>query len=127
MKTLKNPVVPRFRRSMFQKALFGAPRDLRDPALTHKLSLVAFFAWVGLGADGLSSSCNKKFSSSPDTALWGNHHGDLGHCFERAPAQFASHAYSKAGDYRMILTVDDGSALFLGSGIIVQDRVILTL
>ena len=26
-------------------------------SIFHKLSLIAFFAWVGLGADGLSSSC----------------------------------------------------------------------
>ena len=37
--------------------LFGKPRDLKDTHLFHKLSLVAFFAWIGLGADGLSSSC----------------------------------------------------------------------
>src|SRR5271157_6252123 len=36
--------------------LIGGARDIRDPNLFHKLSLVAFFAWVGLGADGLSSS-----------------------------------------------------------------------
>jgi amino acid transporter len=36
--------------------LFGKPRDLRDPRLFHDVSLIAFFAWVGLGADGLSSS-----------------------------------------------------------------------
>jgi amino acid transporter len=36
--------------------VLGRPRDLRDPAVFHTLSLVAFFAWVGLGADGLSSS-----------------------------------------------------------------------
>jgi amino acid transporter len=36
--------------------LFGKPRDLRDPNLFHHVSLIAFFAWVGLGADGLSSS-----------------------------------------------------------------------
>lgn len=36
--------------------LFGAPRDLSDRSLFHKLSLVPFLAWVGLGADGLSSS-----------------------------------------------------------------------
>ena len=44
---------------MIQKlkhALFGAPRDLRDPHTYHAVSLVAFLAWVGLGADGLSSS-----------------------------------------------------------------------
>src|SRR4029079_10625095 len=36
--------------------LFGKPRDLSDPELFHRVSLVAFLAWVGLGADGLSSS-----------------------------------------------------------------------
>jgi amino acid transporter len=38
-------------------ALIGRSRDLSDQSLFHKLSLIAFFAWVGLGADGLSSSC----------------------------------------------------------------------
>jgi amino acid transporter len=37
--------------------LFGAPKDPSDPRVFHKLSLVAFLAWIGLGADGLSSSC----------------------------------------------------------------------
>jgi amino acid transporter len=36
--------------------VFGAPRDVKDPAAFHKLSLIALLAWVGLGADGLSSS-----------------------------------------------------------------------
>ncbi len=36
--------------------LVGKPRDLKDPSLFHHISLVAFLAWVGLGADGLSSS-----------------------------------------------------------------------
>jgi amino acid transporter len=36
--------------------LFGKPRDLRDRQLFHRLSLVPFLAWIGLGADGLSSS-----------------------------------------------------------------------
>ncbi len=35
----------------------GAARSPRDRSIYHKISLVAFFAWVGLGADGLSSSC----------------------------------------------------------------------
>jgi amino acid transporter len=45
--------------SMFQRlirAIFGAPRHLRDPHLFHKMSLIPVLAWVGLGADGLSSS-----------------------------------------------------------------------
>ncbi len=35
----------------------GPRRNVRDPNLFHNLSLVAFLAWVGLGSDGLSSSC----------------------------------------------------------------------
>ena len=37
--------------------LFGRARSLGDDDLFHKVSLIAVFAWVGLGADGLSSSC----------------------------------------------------------------------
>ncbi len=36
--------------------MLGAPRDLRDPRTFHAISLIALLAWVGLGADGLSSS-----------------------------------------------------------------------
>jgi amino acid transporter len=35
----------------------GPPRDVRDPNVLHSMSLIAFLAWVGLGSDGLSSSC----------------------------------------------------------------------
>ncbi|MFA7402839.1 MAG: APC family permease [Pelobacteraceae bacterium] len=38
------------------RALFGAPKYLKDPHLFHKMSLIPILAWVGLGADGLSSS-----------------------------------------------------------------------
>jgi len=36
--------------------VIGRPRDLADRSIYHHLSLIAFLAWVGLGADGLSSS-----------------------------------------------------------------------
>ncbi len=36
--------------------VFGKPKDPLDSNVFHKLSLIAFLAWVGLGADGLSSS-----------------------------------------------------------------------
>src|SRR5882762_9156624 len=36
--------------------VFGKPRDIKDPNVFHHVSLIAFLAWVGLGADGLSSS-----------------------------------------------------------------------
>jgi amino acid transporter len=39
-----------------RQRIFGKPRDVRDPSVFHHISLIAFFAWVGLGADGLSSS-----------------------------------------------------------------------
>src|SRR5216683_2454188 len=35
----------------------GPARDVRDPQIFQHLSLIAFLAWVGLGSDGLSSSC----------------------------------------------------------------------
>src|SRR6266849_6095334 len=40
----------------FKRAILGAPRDFKDPNMFHRISLIAFLAWVGLGADGLSSS-----------------------------------------------------------------------
>src|ERR1035437_3526945 len=37
--------------------VFGKRKNPLDPHVFHHLSLIAFFAWIGLGADGLSSSC----------------------------------------------------------------------
>src|SRR5688572_29862920 len=37
--------------------LVGKPLNLQDRSVYQHISLVAFLAWVGLGADGLSSSC----------------------------------------------------------------------
>ena len=37
--------------------LMGGKKNLLDPRIHHTLALVAFFAWVGLGSDGLSSAC----------------------------------------------------------------------
>lgn len=39
-----------------RRVLVGPPRSLSDHSLFHRVSLVAVLAWVGLGADGLSSS-----------------------------------------------------------------------
>ena len=54
-----------------KRVILGAPRDIKDPTVFHKISLIAFLAWVGLGADGLSSS-----SYGPDEAFraLGEHH-----------------------------------------------------
>jgi 16S rRNA (guanine1207-N2)-methyltransferase len=39
-----------------KRIVIGAPRDLADSSTFHNISLIALLAWVGLGADGLSSS-----------------------------------------------------------------------
>ena len=53
------------------RRVLGKPRDVTDPHALHKISLIAFLAWVGLGADGLSSS-----AYGPEEAFraLGNHH-----------------------------------------------------
>lgn len=40
-----------------REAVIGKPRDPMNPETRRHIALIAFFAWVGLGADGLSSSC----------------------------------------------------------------------
>jgi amino acid transporter len=53
----------------------GPPRDPNQPGVAHELTLVAFLAWVGLGADGLSSS-----AYGPDESFRALlEHGDHGH------------------------------------------------
>jgi amino acid transporter len=44
--------------------LVGSPRDLRDRSIFHRIALAPLLAWIGLGADGLSSS-----SYGPDEAF----------------------------------------------------------
>jgi hypothetical protein len=39
-----------------RRRLIGAPRDFHEPSVFHKISLIPILAWIGLGADGLSSS-----------------------------------------------------------------------
>ena len=54
-----------------RRLIIGGARSHEDRNLFHKLSLIAFFAWIGLGADGLSSS-----SYGPEEAFnaLGSHH-----------------------------------------------------
>ena len=61
-----------------RRAIFGAPKDVKDPHAFHKLSLIALLAWVGLGADGLSSSAygpDEAFRALVDEG--GGHHTGL--------------------------------------------------
>ena len=48
------PASPEAKRSLW-RLLVGRPRSLDDTSLFHRISLIPFLAWVGLGADGLSS------------------------------------------------------------------------
>jgi amino acid transporter len=43
-------------KDLVKRVFLGKSKDPLDPGVFEKLSLVAFLAWVGLGADGLSSS-----------------------------------------------------------------------
>ena len=45
--------------TLFEKIkhkIIGMPRNVNEPSIFHKLSLIPLLAWIGLGADGLSSS-----------------------------------------------------------------------
>lgn len=41
----------------FSQFLLGKPRNPLNPDTQRHIALIAFLAWIGLGADGLSSSC----------------------------------------------------------------------
>jgi amino acid transporter len=53
-----------------KRKLIGEPKNLKEASIFHKLSLIPILAWIGLGADGLSSS-----SYGPEEAFraLGNH------------------------------------------------------
>jgi len=40
-----------------KQIVIGNPINPFNPSILRHISLIAFFAWIGLGADGLSSSC----------------------------------------------------------------------
>ena len=54
-----------------RRALIGRPRDFFDPRTYRYISLVALLAWVGLGADGLSSSA---YGPEETFRALGHHH-----------------------------------------------------
>ncbi len=59
--------------SRLRRLVFGAPRDVQDPGIFHKIALIPFLAWVGLGADGLSSSAygpEEAFRNARRTPTW---------------------------------------------------------
>jgi len=54
-----------------RRVLVGGARSPHDPGTFHSMSLIAFFAWVGLGADGLSSAV---YGPSEAFAALGDYH-----------------------------------------------------
>jgi amino acid transporter len=44
------------RKNKLRDVIFGAPRDPMAPETRKHIALAAFLAWIGIGADGLSSS-----------------------------------------------------------------------
>lgn len=48
-----------------REAVIGKPHNPLHPDTRHNIALVAFLAWIGLGADGLSSACY-----GPEESLW---------------------------------------------------------
>ncbi|TRZ71007.1 MAG: APC family permease [Bacteroidetes bacterium] len=55
-----------------RKIFVGKARDLKDENIFEKVTLVAIMAWVGLGSDGLSSSC---YGPEEAYRALGNYHG----------------------------------------------------
>ena len=56
-KDQKTPEPPESWIRRLKRIIIGRARSPAEKGIFHKLSLIAFFAWIGLGADGLSSSC----------------------------------------------------------------------
>ncbi len=53
--------------------LIGKPKSIKDPTLFHKLALIPLLAWIGLGADGLSSASygpEEAFRTLGPTPIW---------------------------------------------------------
>ncbi|MFZ4570574.1 MAG: APC family permease [Bacteroidales bacterium] len=55
-----------------RKVFVGNARDLKDQNIFEKVTLVAIMAWIGLGSDGLSSSC---YGPEEAYRALGNYHG----------------------------------------------------
>ncbi len=59
IRAVEEPVEPEAPTTLggrIRRFLIGRPRDLTDRSIFRRLSLIPLLAWIGLGADGLSSS-----------------------------------------------------------------------
>src|SRR5215469_487634 len=78
--------------------IFGPPKDVHHPHTFHSLSLIAMLAWVGLGADGLSSSAYGPEAAFRELVSDGHDYSSLavGLAFATALTVFIiSYAYSR--------------------------------
>src|SRR5580658_6126344 len=78
--------------------LFGTAKDVRSEKTFHSISLIAMLAWVGLGADGLSSSAYGPEAAFRELVSGGADHSSLavGLAFGTAVTVFViSYAYSR--------------------------------
>jgi amino acid transporter len=56
----------------FRKLFVGGARNLKDEKIFEQVTLAAILAWIGLGSDGLSSSC---YGPEEAYRALGGHHG----------------------------------------------------
>jgi amino acid transporter len=78
--------------------LVGAPKDVHSEQTFHSISLIAMLAWVGLGADGLSSSAYGPEAAFRELVTDGRDYSSLavGLAFAMAITVFIiSYAYSR--------------------------------
>ena len=100
-----------------RRFLFGPPLDVRDPEALHKLSLVALLAWVGLGADGLSSSA---YGPEETFRALGEH---TGLAFFLALATAATVAIISFGYIRIIEQFPTGGGGYLVASRLLHEKV----
>jgi amino acid transporter len=116
-------------------ALIGKPRDIKDSSLFHKLSLIPLLAWIGLGADGLSSS-----SYGPEEAFRAiGSHAYLGVFLAIATAftvLIISYSYSRiiehfphgGGGYIVAThTISEGAGVISGCALLVDYMLTITV
>jgi amino acid transporter len=118
-----------------RRTVIGEPRDVEDKHIWHKISLIPILAWIGLGADGLSSS-----SYGPEEAYKAlGHHAYLAVLLAIATAFtvfIISYAYSRiiehfphgGGGYIVAThTISERAGVVSGSALLVDYMLTITV
>ncbi len=119
----------------FIHKIIGAPKDVEDKHIWHKISLIPILAWIGLGADGLSSS-----SYGPEEAFRAlTHHTYLAILLGLATAFTViviAYAYSRiiehfphgGGGYIVAThTISEGAGVISGCALLVDYMLTITV